>query len=418
MIVRFAHGQARATISRYRPGFDGIAVAAVGGDPGGDVVGVAVELATAGDIAHGPVCPPPNLNICAESSESRARLSFAPGTHRGMRVVSTWIRSSAPRPWPQGLVNRYQLATRYDAVYRNVYIPRGQVLTPAEGACRVAVVGPEATVVGVSAAALHGSLWIDRRSARRTESTQSAQDQRHRAAQRHLSRDETRVIDGASVTTPARTAFDLGRRYGRTLAVIRVDALMRGHRPQAFGRRVTGRPPSRRSRHRPTARSRRLADAGAESPQETRTRLVLTDAGLTTDAHPDRRIQLVGRTSSAVSTWVGRNGGSAWSTTANNTGRTRAIRARDIDRQRRSRSPGLAHRARQRRDVEYSAIDDCSARTRSSASRRPKLKLCGEIPRIFEQKFSFGAKPNVRRRARCATARTTSDTRRATLRSG
>ena len=41
-----------------------------------------------------------------------------------------------------------------------------------------------------------------------------------------LSRDETRVIHGVPVTTPARTAFDLGRRYGRTLAVIRVDALL------------------------------------------------------------------------------------------------------------------------------------------------------------------------------------------------
>ena len=41
-----------------------------------------------------------------------------------------------------------------------------------------------------------------------------------------LSHRETRMIHGISVTTPARTAFDLGRRYGRTLAVIRVDALL------------------------------------------------------------------------------------------------------------------------------------------------------------------------------------------------
>src|SRR5205823_13296818 len=33
-----------------------------------------------------------------------------------------------------GVVNRYQLATRYRAVYRNVYVPRGQVLTAADKA--------------------------------------------------------------------------------------------------------------------------------------------------------------------------------------------------------------------------------------------------------------------------------------------
>ena len=35
-----------------------------------------------------------------------------------------------------------------------------------------------------------------------------------------LSPDETVVIRGLAVTTPARTAFDLGRRYGRTLAAL------------------------------------------------------------------------------------------------------------------------------------------------------------------------------------------------------
>jgi hypothetical protein len=37
--------------------------------------------------------------------------------------------------------------------------------------------------------------------------------------------DERQLIRGISLTTPARTAFDLGRRPGRTVALIHVDAL-------------------------------------------------------------------------------------------------------------------------------------------------------------------------------------------------
>ena len=58
-----------------------------------------------------------------------------------------------------GLVNRYQLATRHDAVYRNVYVPRGQQLTPVQKAKAAWLwSGRRATVAWLSAAALHGSL--------------------------------------------------------------------------------------------------------------------------------------------------------------------------------------------------------------------------------------------------------------------
>ena len=180
-----------------------------------------------------------------------------------------------------GVVSRHELATRYDAVYRNVYVPRGAVLTPADKAHAAWLWSRrQATVVGVSAAAIHGAKWIDSRLP--AELNQRSQHKTkgivlHNDA---LSPDETVVIRGLAVTTPARTAFDLGRRYGRTLAVIRVDALLqatvvqlsavdalidhhRGARGIVQLREVIG-----------------LADAGAESPQETRTRLVLTDAGV------------------------------------------------------------------------------------------------------------------------------------------
>lgn len=161
-----------------------------------------------------------------------------------------------------GTVSRHQLRTRYTAVHRNVYVPNGSALTAA-GKARAAWLwsGRRATVVGTSAAAVHGSRWIDaklpaelnQRSQHATSGIVLHSDT--------LAADEATVIRGMPVTTPARTAFDLGRRRGLTLAVIRLDAT--AARGVVQLRKVLA-----------------LADAGAESPQETRTRLVLTGAGL------------------------------------------------------------------------------------------------------------------------------------------
>jgi very-short-patch-repair endonuclease len=180
-----------------------------------------------------------------------------------------------------GVVTRHEFARRYYPIYRNVYIPRGQQVTPAQRA-RAAWLWSrrQATVVGVSAAAMRGAKWIDSRLP--AELNQPSQHKTKGIVLHNdtLSPDEITVVRGVEVTTAARTAFDLGRRYGRTLAVIRVDALLqataleladidtlidrhRGARGIAQLREVV-----------------RLADAGAESPQETRTRLLLTDASL------------------------------------------------------------------------------------------------------------------------------------------
>ena len=126
-----------------------------------------------------------------------------------------------------GLLNRYQLATRYDAVYRNVYVPRGRVLTPAQKAHAAWLWAQRgATMVSVSAAALHGSKWIDERLP--AELNQRSQHKTRGIVLHNdsLAADEVGTVRGLPVTTVARTAFDLGRRYGRTLAVIRVDALL------------------------------------------------------------------------------------------------------------------------------------------------------------------------------------------------
>jgi very-short-patch-repair endonuclease len=135
-------------------------------------------------------------------------------------------------------------------------------------------------VAGISAAAIHGAKWIDPRLP--AELNQASQHKTTGIVLRNdtLMANEIEVTRGIPVTTPARTAFDLGRRNGRTLAVIRVDALL-----QATALDVTD-VETLIGRHRGTRgivqlrEVVRLADTGAESPQETRTRLLLTDAGL------------------------------------------------------------------------------------------------------------------------------------------
>jgi hypothetical protein len=227
---------------------------------------------------------PLKLNLCRRKPRIFLhKLSFAagePGGASGRPITVDWpfVGTEA---LAAGNVTRHQLATRYDAIYRNVYIPRGQQVTPAQKAHAAWLWSRrQATVAGVSAAAMHGTKWID---SRLPAELNQASQHKTRGIVLHndtLSPDEIVVRRGIPVTSPARTAFDLGRRYGRTLAVIRVDALLqataldladiemlidrhRGARGVVQLREVVG-----------------LADAGAESPQETRTRLVLTDAGL------------------------------------------------------------------------------------------------------------------------------------------
>ncbi len=232
-----------------------------------------------------------------------------------------------------GVVNRYQLTTRHRAVHRNVYVPKGAQLSAVQKA-RAAWLwsGRRATIVGVSAAALHGSLWIDARLP--AELNQRSQHKTEGIVLRNdtLHADEILTMRGLPVTTAARTAFDLGRRRGLTLAVIRLDALMRatGVKAEDISPLIT-----RHRGNRGLVQLREaiaLTDAGAESPQETRTRLVLIHAGL-----PPERTQIdvfdsfgyhVGRIDMGWDTWkvgIEYDGAQHWTDPGQ--------RAHDIDRQ-------------------------------------------------------------------------------------
>lgn len=182
-----------------------------------------------------------------------------------------------------GRVSRRALRSRHRAVYRNVYLPQGHRLTAATRASAAWLwSGRTATAVGLSAAALHGSQWIDpqlpaelyRRNGKPVDGIVIHRDR--------LPDDEVCTARGIPVTTPARTAFDLGRRQGRTTAVVRLDALANVTKLRAV---EVGEIARRHPGVRGLVQLRQvlqLMDGGAESPQETRTRLLLVRAGLPT----------------------------------------------------------------------------------------------------------------------------------------
>ena len=81
------------------------------------------------------------------------------------------------------------------------------------------------------------------------------------------------------MTTPLRTAFDLGRQVGRRDAVVALDALCHRHLVTVA---ALGRYMDRSDRRRGVGRLRdrlALVDPRAESPMETAVRLLLHDAG-------------------------------------------------------------------------------------------------------------------------------------------
>jgi hypothetical protein len=179
-----------------------------------------------------------------------------------------------------GAVTRRTLASRHWMVYRNVYLPNAVKLTPERRAVAAWLWSERnATVAGMSAAALHGSKWIDSELPAeliRTEACDVGGIAIHRAKLRD---EEICVVREIPVTTPVRTAFDLGRRRPLETAIIRVDALASatGLKPED----VASLADSRRGA-RGIVQLRRvvdLMDGGAESPQETRTRLLLIAAG-------------------------------------------------------------------------------------------------------------------------------------------
>lgn len=180
-----------------------------------------------------------------------------------------------------GLVTRRDLRRRYVKVHRNVYKRTGVTLDALDKA-RAAWLwsGGRATLVGYSAAALLGSKWIPAEHPPELAHSRRGVPKGIAIRSGAIRDDELCTVDGMRCTTAARTAYDLGRRLPFEEGVIRVDALLNatGVEPIAV-EAIASRYPGARG-IRGLRRVIEFADAGSESPQETRLRLLLVQSGL------------------------------------------------------------------------------------------------------------------------------------------
>lgn len=173
-----------------------------------------------------------------------------------------------------------------------MYIDRDAELTAAAKA-RAAWLATGATLAGLSAAAVYGTKWLDA-----AAPTEIVRPDRHGAKGLNkgivvhsfrLADDEVWTVRGVRATSPVRTAFDIGRGLPADKALPVLDALLNatGIKPAdviAFADRHPGARGIRRLRA-----ALESADGGAESPQETRVRLLLMGAGL---PKPETQIEL------------------------------------------------------------------------------------------------------------------------------
>ncbi len=188
-----------------------------------------------------------------------------------------------------GVVTGYQLRTRYRAVYRNVYFAKDRPLTALQRAQAAWLfAGPDAVLAGLSAAAVHGTRWLDG-----TAPAEIVRANRHGspsllAHSYAIADDDVCVRRGMRVTTAARTAFDIGRSRGPHEAVPLLDALMNatGLKDADVLAVADANPGVRGVRRLRTTLA--LTDGGAESPRETTVRMLLVNAGLPT---PETQIE-------------------------------------------------------------------------------------------------------------------------------
>jgi very-short-patch-repair endonuclease len=176
-------------------------------------------------------------------------------------------------------LSRQDVRLRYRRLYRDVYLHKDVELTAVIRA-RAAWLSTGATLAGTSAAAVLGTKWLDC-----ADPAEIVRKDKH--AQPDLISHGYRVLDdevclaaSLPVTTPARTAFDIGRRRPVDLAVPILDALLAATGvtvADVFA--IADRWPGARG-VRVLRSTLELVDGAAESPQESRLRLILIRGGL------------------------------------------------------------------------------------------------------------------------------------------
>jgi very-short-patch-repair endonuclease len=179
-----------------------------------------------------------------------------------------------------GALTRHELRKYYTAIMPNVYLQKRA--QPSLGQRVVAAwlwSHREAVISGRAAAALHGSKWVDDNAAVELNWRNPRAPRGVVTRDELLLDDEIQLLGKLRVTTPERTAFDVGRRGTVIRAVTALDALAAatdfkvGDVADIAGRH----PHTRGLRQLQVALD--LVDSGAQSPKETWLRLLLIRAG-------------------------------------------------------------------------------------------------------------------------------------------
>lgn len=203
-------------------------------------------------------------------------MSGLDATMPGMQVVFRGSEAVA-----RGELTRHELQRWYRPILPGVYAPKGQELSlrhRTQGAWLWS--RRRAVIAGVAASALHGARWVDADTPIELIFSNTRPPSGVVAREQTLGNDEVTRVAGFPVTTPARTAYDLGRHLPRNQAVARLDALMRAtpfHVDAVLA--LTQRYPGARGTRRLQS-ALRLVDGGCASPKESWLRLLLLDAGL------------------------------------------------------------------------------------------------------------------------------------------
>jgi len=191
-----------------------------------------------------------------------------------------------------GALSRHQLRAQFRAVFPDVYLPK---LVQPSLEQRIAAAWlwsrGTGTIAGAAAAALHGAKWVPDDVPVELIHPNTRPPRGLITRRDALLDGETQIIAGRSVTTPERTAFDIGRRGAVRSTVARLDALARatGFKVDDVLQIAKCHPGSPGLRCLETALD--LVDPGAQSPRESYLRLLLIDAGL---PRPQTQIPVLG----------------------------------------------------------------------------------------------------------------------------
>ena len=179
-----------------------------------------------------------------------------------------------------GALTVRELRRFHQAIYSGVWAPRGAELSATDCA-RAAWLWSrrDGVIAGLSASAMLGAKWIDAHLPAELIHTNRRPPPLITVHTDELLSGETQVIRGLPITTPARTAFDLGRRLSLEEGVQRVDASMNATDIEVDDIETVARTHPGVRGVRQLRQTLDLVDGGAESPYESLTRLLLVQAG-------------------------------------------------------------------------------------------------------------------------------------------